>query len=145
MLRKVFNLPKKVTIEWSNPKKVNDVLNSPTSKEENWGLYQISTKIENEKIFLYIGKSWKDYHKRLKSHRKDWFDLYEGEKYVRFGSFLTAVSEMQLDEIESAIIFETRLPQNTQSIKSYSVSHEYVIASKGKRGIVPALINTDLH
>jgi hypothetical protein len=145
MLRKLFKLPKKVTIEWSNPKKVDDVLNAPTLKEEIWGLYQISTKIDEDKIFLYIGKSWKDYHKRLKAHRREWFDQYEGEKYVRFGSFLTSITEIQLDEVESAIIFQTKLPKNIQSVNSYSVNHDYIITSTGKRGIVPQLINTEEH
>lgn len=144
-IKEMFIFPKKITIEWSYPKKVDGVLSSPTSKDENWGLYQISTKTESEIKFLYIGKSWNDYHKRLKSHKKSWFDHYEGEKYVRFGSFRTKITEQQLDEIESAVIFQTKLIQNNKSTISYRVSNEYKISSNGNRGEVDALIETLRH
>jgi hypothetical protein len=52
MLRRILRIPKKVTIEWSYPKKVDEVLNSLTLEEENWGLYQISTKIDKQITFL---------------------------------------------------------------------------------------------
>lgn len=70
IFRRAFGIPKTITIKWSYPKKVDDVLQSQTLKEERWGLYQISTKIDKDVTFLYIGKSWEDYHKRLKSHKK---------------------------------------------------------------------------
>jgi predicted GIY-YIG superfamily endonuclease len=145
MLRRILRIPKKVTIEWSYPKKVDEVLNSLTLEEENWGLYQISTKIDKQITFLYIGKSWKDYHKRIKDHKKKWFINYEGEKYVRFGSFITPINKVQLGEIESAIIFETQLPQNTQCLLSYTLNHDYEITSIGNRGVVPELIKTEVY
>lgn len=145
MIRRILKIPKKVEIEWSHPKKVEDVLNTKISDEESWGLYQISTKIENEVHFLYIGKSWNDYYARLRDHKRKWFKNYEGEKYVRFGSLLTRVTELQLGEIESTIIFKTNLPQNTQCTKSLTLNYDYVISSFDKRGAVPALIETDFY
>ena len=106
MLRRILGIPKTITIKWSYPKKVDDVLKSQTLKEERWGLYQISTKIEKDITFLYIGKSWEDYHLRLKDHKGKWFEQYDGEKYVRFGSFNKRINKVHLGEIESAIIFE---------------------------------------
>jgi predicted GIY-YIG superfamily endonuclease len=147
MLRKIFKIPKKVSIEWSYPLKVDAVL-SQIPDDKSWGLYQISTKTESGITFLYIGKSWKNYHKRLKSHKsgkKAWFDNYLGEKYVRFASFHTRITEKQLDEIESAVIFETKFIENTQSTISYNVSHEYEIKSNGNRGKVPSIIKTIEH
>jgi hypothetical protein len=145
MLRRILGIPKIITIEWSYPKKVDDVLKSQTLKEERWGLYQISTKIEKEITFLYIGKSWEDYHKRLKDHKKNWFEQYEGEKYVRFGSFNKRINKIHLGEIESAIIFETNLIQNTQCTFSYKINHDYIITSIENRGAVPSLVKTEVY
>lgn len=145
MSRKLSKSPKEITIEWSYPKLIENVLNNPKSTDENWGLYQISTKTDTDIDFLYIGKSWNDYHKRLKSHRKDWFDKYDGQKYVRFGSFISAVTQSELGEIESAIIYQTELKHNIKSTSSYTYTNFYEILSVGNRGIVPSLILTREH
>lgn len=144
-IRRTLKIPKKITIEWSNPEKVDDVLKSPTLKEDRWGLYQICTETENEITFLYIGKSWADYHKRLRSHRKEWFKLYKGKKYVRFGSFDKRINEIQLGEIEKAIIFETPLLHNNKCTLSYKINHDYIITSIGNRGAVPSLVKTEIY
>jgi hypothetical protein len=145
MLRNIFNLPKKVSIEWSYPQKIDILLTSSKLKQTKWGIYQISAKLETDVQCLYIGKAWNNFEVRLKSHKKGWFDSYKGEKIVRFGEIKTRINETQLLEIESAIIFNTNPLHNRKCINSYKLNYDYEISNIGFRGEVASIVRTIEH
>ena len=143
IIRKIFNIPKDIEIDWSYPKLISTVINE--KELFNWGIYQITTKTNEIDDLLYIGKAWLNFNDRIKDHNKKWLDFYDGDKYVRLGRLNTKVKEKELLEIESAIIFELKPIQNIKSTQTYSPSDEYDIYSIGYRGQVPKLIKTKEH
>ncbi len=143
MFRKLLNIPKKIEIDWSYPILISSVIDEDVLFD--WGLYQISTKINKKEHLLYIGETWHNFNKRIKDHNKKWLDLYEGDKYIRLGRLKTKVTEKHLLDIESAIIFELKPTQNIKSTQTYKPSDEYNICSNGWRGKVPKLVRTKEH
>jgi hypothetical protein len=143
MFRKLLNIPKNIEIDWSYPRLISTVIDEDILFD--WGLYQITSKTAQNEYLLYIGKAWLNINDRVKNHNKKWLDLYEGDKYIRLGHLNTKVTEKQLLDIESAIIFELNPIHNSQSTKTYTPSDEYDIYNIGYRGQVPQLIRTKEH
>jgi hypothetical protein len=143
MFRKLLNIPKKIEIYWSYPILISSVIDDDILFD--WGLYQITTKINKKENLLYIGESWHNFNDRIKAHYKKWLDLYEGDKYIRLGHLKTKVTQKQLLDIESAIIFDIKPIQNIKSTQTYNPSDEYDIYSNGWRGKVPKLVKTKEH
>ena len=143
MFRKLLTIPKKIEIDWSYPKLISSVIDEDVLFD--WGLYQITTKMDKKEYLLYIGESWHNFNRRIKDHDKKWLDLYDGEKYVRLGHLNTKVTKKQLLDIESAIIFDIKPIQNIKSTQTYNPSDEYDIYSTHYRGKVPQLVRTKEH
>ncbi len=73
-------------IEWTYPKEYNSL------KEyydiDGSGLYSITRRFGHKQTLLYIGKTIdQNFAKRLRSHKRKWFDNYKGNKSIRLGFF----------------------------------------------------------
>ncbi len=132
---------KKVIIEWSNKKLINDIIDE-LGKEK--GLYYISRLYNGKERSLYIGKSADDIKHRLKSHSKSWLYLYPKSKiYVRIGKIIypKTVDASMIDDIESGLIFEHGMDmygtkvliENTGKVNSYSYKNLYYIENIGDK------------
>jgi GIY-YIG catalytic domain len=143
MFRKLLNIPKSIEIDWAYPRLISSVIDKDILFD--WGLYQITSKNSNKESLLYIGKAWHNFNDRIKSHNKKWLDIYDGDKYVRLGHLNTKITEKQLFDIESAIIFDLNPIHNIQSTKTDNPSDEYDIFNTGYRGKVPQFVRTKEH
>lgn len=143
MLRKFLGFHKKIQIDWSYPKEYKSLLNSRDNSLDNWGLYQIIL-LDRHGVehLIYIGKAFNNFRSRLKSHLHK-FSSYEGILKVRLGSIInTSMNDIQLQDVEKAIILYTNPLRNSKATYSYNSTDEYLIESFGSRGFVPQLIDT---
>ena len=77
---------RRVTIEWSYPMDIDNILLD--ERMQDIGIYYITRKFGNNVSNLYIGKTIYSFGSRLESHRWFWTDNYRGRKEVRLGTSL---------------------------------------------------------
>lgn len=128
------------TINWSNKRKYEDVINNGCPHDETANFYLITAQWgnRNEKI-IYLGKT---YHQtvlaRLNSrdHKKRYEDvcvaLKNHKKYVRFGTLSIqngSITAIRVDEIESMLIFSHKCDTmiNKSKIHRIDISNNYII------------------
>jgi len=121
-------------IQWKGPYSVN---RAPMLKiAGNFGIYAISQKKGKGVKLLYIGHVyWQDFAKRLKQHKRDWFDKISVEKVVHFG--LVRIPEgkkasfERVRDIEEFLISHHIPPCNTVGKKRYQ-GRELLVINTGK-------------
>ena len=131
---------KKVKIDWSYPKKLDNMWND--ERLNDYGVYYISSKYKDKEKFLYIGQTYDSFYNRLVSHDFNWLNEYKGEKYIRLG-YITYPPSINGDEakkkiikaVEAALIFDMRdIVENISGISSYTPEYWIKINNTGYRG-----------
>lgn len=138
---------KRITIEWSYPIEINNILQKDCMNEI--GIYYISRKFGEKQSILYIEKTTYHFKSRLISHKEEWLDCYRGKKFVRLGRIVYPknCSEEELkaliNDAERTIIFylsnknEHKLIANIASTKSTAFDYVLKITNIGYRGDLP--------
>lgn len=136
---------KKILLNWSEKINVYDYMNH--SLASDYGIYMITriwgTNSEKEypEKLLYIGKTSGSFIQRLKDHTSYWIPELRGRVLVRFAPVHLADNE--LEDIESALIYEAQPVENTSKMKGYTFRSEYLfeITNVGDIGPLPKVVN----
>lgn len=141
---------KTINISWSRAIGLDNLENEYNSyKAENGGIYIITRKWGElcgnpraEKI-LYIGKTHRNFLKRIEEHKVKWLSEVRGSIYIRLGIIDQNISNDLLEDIESAIIMECQPQENLQKKKSYTYRSNYLVCiqSMGMGDLIPKTIN----
>ncbi len=124
-----------IRIHWNKPLPLDEAISSDLAKTQ--GLYYLTRVFEEKETSLYIGVATNNniISRRLKSHRRDWLNLYKGKIYVRIGSVVypREVTRSIIEHAESAILFEMSdvFYENTDKTQSYTYTDLYRIENEG--------------
>ncbi|HDX9577692.1 TPA: GIY-YIG nuclease family protein [Bacillus pseudomycoides] len=112
----------------------------------NKGIYAIYRVYGGKETLIYIGKTKRNFLKRLKEHNKDWLWKVRGEIRIRFGvlEFPNGgkYSEQKLADVESLLISWHEPVENTQSTKYYYGRPNLEVINEGRRGLIDKKIST---
>ena len=140
-----------VTIFWSYPRKLVNVLEDQPAIAYEKGIYFI-TRINRGKVSpLYIGKASRDFYSRLVDHANTWLNLPQyraGIKYVRFGTMRNREDmDTVIRDVEAASIFNAsdKLYKNIKCMHSYNSENSYFIINSGYRGGLELEIDMKRH
>lgn len=125
-----------VTVQWDKPKTIEESIDDCLSIKS--GVYCISRVFGNNETLLYIGKSsgGSGCRGRLKRHYEEWTGLYRGNILVRLGTITKETlhnipPDEIIEDVESALIFETSPPENKSKVLGYSRYNYLIIKNRG--------------
>ncbi|ABR48422.1 hypothetical protein Amet_2264 [Alkaliphilus metalliredigens QYMF] len=112
------------------------------------GIYMISRIWGEKETLLYIGRTKREFQKRLKEHDV-WIKQYRGQIKIRLGLIMlhpdTKFSEKLLADVEALLIILNKTVENTSNTSTYS-GRALTINNTGRRGLLDKRItsNSDL-
>ena len=134
-----------IVIKWSGPYNLQTV--GRHSISDNFGIYAFTRVWGGNEILLYIGKTERDFARRMKEHQVDWLHKVGGQIRVRFG-----VLEMldgrrytseKLADIESLLIAWHKPCENTSSVNYYYGREKIRAINMGRRGPLKRQVCSD--
>ena len=136
---------KKIILNWSEKTDVYDYKKHSLASE--YGIYMLTRiwGINSEKEYpeklLYIGKTSRLFIQRLKDHTSFWVPELRGKIFVRYAP--VHLDDNELEDIESALIYETQPAENTAKLKGYTFRSKYLfeITNVGDIGPLPEIID----
>lgn len=124
-----------ITIKWSGAFSL-ERFNLCVLASDN-GIYAISRLWGNTKTLLYIGRTKREFQKRLREHDY-WLKLYRGQIIVRLGRIISprmSFSEKLLADAEALLIILNETLENTSNVTTYS-GRALTINNIGRRGLL---------
>ncbi|GAB6427599.1 hypothetical protein bcgnr5372_37630 [Bacillus luti] len=132
-----------VHIRWSKLCKLSEIHNHEHAYSK--GIYAIYRVYSGNETLLYIGKTKRNFQKRLSEHHKDWICDAKGIQ-VRLGILEfpdgERYSENKLADVESLLIHWQEPPENTSSINFYRGRDILEVVNLGNRGALRRRIST---
>jgi len=131
-----------ITIEWSGAFNLERLNLCGLASDK--GIYAISRFWGNRETLLYIGRTKREFQKRLREH-DTWLKLYRGQIKVRLGRIVSpnmTFSEKLLADAECLLIILNETVENTSSINTYS-GRALTINNIGRRGKLEKRISSD--
>lgn len=133
-----------VTVQWHGPYSVHSLPQYDVSYEK--GLYVVSTVTNGKERLLYIGKTTRSFHARLKEHRY-WLDAIRGQCRIRLGKMLTGsglrYSQKRLADVEELLIVSHAPKWNTKSMHYYYGRDKLTVLNIGRRGLLYRRVTTE--
>ncbi|GAB6152579.1 GIY-YIG nuclease family protein [Desulfosporosinus burensis] len=131
-----------ITIQWSGAFSLErfDLCVLASDK----GIYAISRIWGNWETLLYIGRTKREFQKRLREHDA-WLKLYRGQIKVRIGRIKSpsmTFSEKLLADAECLLIISNETVENTSNVSTYS-GRALTINNTGRRGLLEKWISSD--
>jgi len=109
------------------------------------GIYAISRIWGDTETLLYIGRTKREFQRRLREH-DTWLKLYRGQIKVRLGhveSNRMSFSERLLADAESLLIIWNETVENTSNVNTYSSGRALTINNIGRRGLLARKVSSD--
>jgi hypothetical protein len=133
----------KVTVKWAGPYNLERIYVHDLAFDK--GIYTISRIWGDVETLLYIGRTKRQFQKRLHEHDY-WLRQYRGQIKIRLGHVeLTTnmhFSEKLLADIEALLILWNETIENTSNIRTYS-GRVLEIENIGRRGLLAKRISTE--
>lgn len=141
---------KTIRITWEKPVRLED--KEKWSQNDNIGVYAISriwgekSGRKREEKILYFGKTIDGFNNRMRNHTSTWTPDLRGSLYVRFGR-IEGVKDLDndlLEDIESALIYETTPPNNVSKTRCYTFRTDYLVYVKNEGftgGVIPNIVD----
>ena len=109
------------------------------------GIYAISRIWSDTETLLYIGRTKREFQKRLSEH-DTWLKQYRGQIKVGLGLVVLSpnmiFSEKLLADAESLLIIWNETVENTSNVNTYS-GRALTINNIGRRGLLAKRISSD--
>ena len=134
-----------IVIKWSGPYNLQNIEKHPVS--ESFGIYTFTRLWGGNETLLYIGKTERDFARRMKEHQDTWIHRVGGQIRVRFGVLEMSdgrhYSSGKLAEIESLLIAWHKPRENTSSVNYYYRREGLRAINTGRRGPLKRQVCSD--
>ena len=146
---------KNVVVEWTKPR----LLDKNNWIDKNWydgqlhntGLYYILRQYGSSKKILYIGQSSDSFFNRLIAHQEYWMNDTKGKVFISLGYIIYPTRKTKhemkylIEDVESALIYETQPEYNNKKTVSYTPKHIYIIKNTRFRKPLNEIISMRTH
>lgn len=127
-----------ITVKWYGPYNFERLHLHDVAVEN--GIYAISRVWGDTETLLYIGKTERDFKRRIKEHER-WLKDYRGQVKLRLGKLLdTKNSAELLADVEALLIILNESVVNTRNTDSYS-GRPLIIHNRGRRGLIDKIVS----
>lgn len=136
-----------VNIRWFGPYNLENFYLKDISL--NLGIYTIYRIYGDKETLIYIGKTSRDFYRRINEHHKHWLCDVKGKIEIRLGLLEfpngSRYSSQKLTDVESLLILWHKPRDNSKSTVYYRGRFNLEITNLGRRGLIDKkVLATDL-
>ncbi len=128
-----------VVLKWKGPFLYQDALKEESG--ENRGIYLITGKRGDAEKVLRVGQAYdQTMRERLLDYRMT-MQAYQRSCYVRFGIFVSTMTRIRVNDVESLLIYSYQPIWNQKDRDGY-YSRDLQIINEGRRGPLDKVVNS---